>query len=62
MMDAFVTMKCDWKVLGHFLFGRDACHIVFSEVLAWERFPPRLGRKEGLKVPPQLPDMGSGTL
>ena len=24
-------------------------HIVFSEVLAWERFLPRLGRKEGLK-------------
>ena len=51
IMDAFVTMQCDRKVPKHFLFERNVCHIVlFQEVLAWERFLPRLERKEGLQL------------
>ena len=48
IIDAFFTMKYDWKVLGHFPLGRDVCHIVFCP-FASERFLPRLGREEGLR-------------
>ena len=50
IMDAPVTMKCDWKVLGHFPLGRDVCHISFFCPSRETQVPFQTGRRGGAKT------------